>query len=304
MTSCLLVKAPDRLVAVADGRLSVSATTVSFDSTLKIHRVTPKYRVPVISLGRFDHYRDWIGEDCFVAYAGTYALASEVLQEFIRRVSGRLILVWRERRAELSETFDESAQFLDDYIFRESDYAEFGPREMLEHFTSALQTKGNEWCANRKIRADVEFLIFGKDAKRRYWAYKVSVDSGWSAGSPIRINYEPVKDGILATIGSPTVSAAAFEDSEMQRGLLAWKEDQTAISVAKTLDGFRARGPETVRTSPVGSSDPDPQTNWSGGEIARRFAHLLSTGSDASVGGELTVAIGGWSGEINVRQAL
>lgn len=300
MTSCLLVKAPDRLVAVADGRLSIDEATVSFDSTLKIQRVTPKYRIPIVSLGRFDHYRDWSGEDCFVAYAGTYALASEVIQEFSRRVSGRHTLVWRQGKAELSDRFDENAQFLDDYLFRERDLAEFGARELLEQFRAALQIKGEEWCANRKIPADVEFLLFGKGTERRYWAYKIGVDASWSIGSPILTHYEPLRDGVLASIGSPSVAAAAFDDVELQRGLSAWSEDQTTISLGKSLDAFR----ETAASGPpsADASDPVEDADWSAERISRRFADFLRSGSDATVGGELTVAMGGWYGEIAVRR--
>lgn len=300
MTSCLFVKAPDRLVAVADGRLSIDESTVSFDSTLKIQRVTPKYRIPIVSLGRFDHYRDWIAEDCFVAYAGTYALASEVIQEFSRRVSGRHILVWRQGRSELSDRFDENAQFLDDYLFRESDLAEFGAREILEQFRAALQTKGDEWCANRKVRADVEFLLFGKGTGRRYWAFKINVDAGWSIGAPILTCYEPLRDGVLASIGSPSVSAAAFDDVELQRGLSAWSEDQTAISLGKSMDALRRSAKDFAPSRDA--SDIAEDANWSSERISHRFAQLLRDGSDATVGGDLTVAMGGWHGEIAVRR--
>lgn len=303
MTSCLLVKAPDRLVAVADGRLSVDKRTVSFDSALKIQRFTPKYRVPIISLGRFDHYQFRAGEDCLVAYAGTYALASEVLLDFARRVSGQLILAWRAKQAVLVETFEENAQFIDDYPFRQSDYPEFGSREVLALFRSALQVKGDEWCANRNKPADVEFLLFGKDGDRRYWAYKISIDAEWSAGAPVRINCEPVKDGVLAAIGSPSIAASAFEDAELQCGLTGWAVDQTKASLTKTLDGLRLDNRMTGSLTTAVPPQTDP-SDWSGARVSQRFAHLLRTGSDASVGGELTVAMGGWYGEISVRRGL
>lgn len=300
MTSCLLVKAPDRLVAVADGRLSVGETAISFETTRKIVRVVPRYRVPYVSVGRFSHYGDHVGREVFVAYAGAYALIAEILHVFRSRITERLILVWRDGAPVLSESFDRSAQFLDDYDFRPEERPDIDPRLLLEELRAAIQEKADEWCRNRALRAECEFLLFGKDKANAYFAYRVSIDPAWSPGGAVRVLADPIGDGELAAIGSANVLGAAFGDPELTSGLEGWRVDQERIGVDRLFAGLDEDddAPIAPRSPPV--SDPE---NWPSDDVVARFSRHIRDSRDRSVGGELVIARGGWYGEVSLRSA-
>ncbi|TAJ68716.1 MAG: hypothetical protein EPO51_24555 [Phenylobacterium sp.] len=280
MTSCLLVKAPDRLVAVADGRLSVGETAISFETTRKIVRVVPRYRVPYVSVGRFSHYGDHLGREVFVAYAGAYALIAEILNVFRSRITERLILVWRDGAPVLSESFDRSAQFLDDYDFRPEERPDIDPRLLLEELRAAIQEKADEWCRNRALRAECEFLLFGKDKANAYFAYRVSIDPAWSPGGAVRVLADPIGDGELAAIGSADVLGAAFGDPELTR---AWKAGASIRSgLASTGSSPAWTNMTTLRALQGRHPSRTPRTG------------LPMTSSPASAGTSGTAAIGAW----------
>lgn len=301
MTSCILLKASDRVVVVADGRLSVSPTTVSFDTAAKIERFTPRYRIPVVMMGRFSHYGHWTGDDWFVAYAGTFALAALIKDEFRKLISDRLVLVWEDRIPCLSETFDEDAQFVEDYAFKTSELLELGRREIVAQFQAAVQKKADEWCGNRLMHADCEFLLFGRDSDRKFHAYKVTIDPSWAPGKSVRVCVEPIGDGVLTPIGSLSVAAAVYDDRDLQSGVEGWTKDQTDISLADALDTARWDAAACDRPPLPVMSAPGPERNWSVDMVAKRLGQHLQAAEDPSVGGDLTVAIGGWAGEISVR---
>jgi len=82
-------------VAVADRRLGVtakSATNVSLDTAPKIREFTPSYDIPKRAMGAFNHYSRYTEADWFGMHAGTYALVSEILDPFMRRMRDGLIL--------------------------------------------------------------------------------------------------------------------------------------------------------------------------------------------------------------------
>ena len=301
VTSCLLVKAPDRLLVVADGRLAVSQTQVSFDQTQKIVRFTPRYRIPRIMMGRFSHYDDYTGRDCFVAYAGTYALVAEVLALFRRKINETLVLTWRNGVASLSPEFDEGGQF-GRYDFSGSDYLPLGEREIVTEFRAAAQAKADEFCLTRGQPADCEFLLFGKaEAPRGHYAFKVSVNPAWSRGQKPRLDIDVVADGVLATIGSPGVAGEAHADAELVTGLKGWQVDQEAIGVRKLLADYSWLDGADAPAAKLRLPEPPSGQNWPLEQVATRFSQLLQKTTDASVGGRLLMARGRWYGEIELE---
>jgi hypothetical protein len=281
MTSCLLVKAPDRLVAVADGRLSIDETTVSFDTTMKVVRFVPRYRIPRISMGRFSHFIEFTGRDWFVAYAGTYALVGEVLNLFRQLISERIFLTWERGVATLSYEFDQRDQFDESYNFTAADYLEITEDVIVREFRSATQVKCDEWSRNRRQFPECEFLLFGKKDQLRFAAFKVSCDpNGWSPGAPVRLVVDEVRDGNLTTIGSPEVAGEVHADNELLTGLEGWRREQDAYGFLSSKEAL-----------PL-------ERDWSVERVEARFREHLHNAQDAGVGGSLTVASAGWSGGI------
>lgn len=299
MTSCLLVKAPRRIVAVADGRLSYGATQQSFERAQKIRRFSPVYRIPKVSMSRFSHYADYTGEDCYIAYAGTYALVAEVLEVFRTRITEALILVWRDGHPTFSESFDENAQFLDDYEFRASELPQITPQLLKEEFREAAQEKIDEFCSLRGIAADCEFLLFGKSPDRRYYAFRVTVSPTWSIGQPVQLDIQPIADGAMAAIGSTEVSGAAFEDLTLQEGLTGWTIDEEEAAFQGAFSDFDLEdGPS--QSSTEGHGEPVSDKTWTIEQVENSFARHIRSSGDSSVGGSVTVASGRWYGPISI----
>jgi hypothetical protein len=300
MTSCLIVIAPDRLVAVADGRLSIDDHTISFDTTMKIVQFQPRYQIPHVSMGRFSHFTEYTARNWFVAYAGTYALVAEVLNLFREQISGRLHLVWQHNEAVLSNEFDRNCRFDDYYNFLSSDYIKITPDLVARKFRGAAQEKCDEWSRNRRLFPDCEFLLFGEDPDGRYVAFKVTVNqAGWIPGASVRIQVDPIRDGNLTIIGSLQVANAAFGDGALVAGLEGWRENQSQIELANMLADFTLDdiSPDLGPQPPL----PAPAQNWSVKQVEERFQELLRHSGDASVGGEFIVASGVWSGGISLR---
>lgn len=293
MTCCLLVKAPDRLVAVADGRLSVGSSAKSFETTMKIVRFAPLYRIPQVMMSRFSHYEEFTGRSCFVAYAGNYALVEQVMQLFRQRITEGLVLLWEDGELRISEgVFDENVSYLEYDLPRP--YPQITAHDVLRQFRQAAQVKCNEFCANRIQPADCEFLLFGQGERRDYWAYRIVVDPLWAPGGPVRLMVDEVADGVLTAIGSSVVVGAAFADDALLTGLEGWRVDQQRLGM---YDFDLDKPKETSHITPLVQ---DPR-NWPSKEVISRFRELLRDSGDFSVGGSHTIAQGGWYGEVSLK---
>jgi hypothetical protein len=295
MTSCLLVKSRKRLVAVSDGRLSRDDGTSTFNSTRKLIEFPISYKIPRFSSGRFDGYSEYRSFPWFVAYAGTHTVTTEIIDLFRQRI-GNLVLT-REtpgRVPALADHFDTSARFDDDYNFSQGETPKVAARDICQELRVAFETRGSEFSETRRERPDSQYILFGnEEATGEYKAFVLSADeNGYFPGARLRINVEHVIDGALATIGSPTVSASAHQDCELRNGLVCWQADEEPD--ARLFD-FDKLEQDAVAT-------PDgPNDAWGIRRVALRFCQIISSTSDASVGGQMMVAQGGWEMEIRVQ---
>lgn len=308
MTSCLLTKSPDRLVAVADGRLSVTSKgvlTTSLDSAQKIVVFPTRYEIPVVSVGRFSHFSEYTGPTWHVAYAGTRALVSEILDGFRSRVCGNLRLSRGKNGVPtFDEHFDRSRSYDDSYNFDNDELPKLEPWELIHEFRKVAEAKSTEWAQNRAF-PDCEFLLFGKELQtRRYVAHKaIPRKLGWHTGSPVEFDFHLIKDGELAAIGSPDVSKRAYADAELVRGISGWSKAADAFGDGSIFADFDLDG--DLNTKPTSKAPALPQPNpadWGSTKVEERLIdHVLGAG-DAGVGGKLTIATGGWYGEIQIEK--
>lgn len=299
MTSCLLAKAPDRIVVVADGRLSVSDAAVSFDTAEKIIRFTPTYRIPRIDRGRFARYSDRTIADWCIAYAGNVALASEIHRLFISRVTKGLFLTWTEGKATLEESFHEGAEF-GDYDFENADLIPLTPEFISGCLKRIASVKCDEFAMNRGEFPDCEFLLFGRDEVTTFWtAFKLYADdAGWRPGRTASLILDNVPDGQLAAIGSRHVAGEAYADGGLNAGLEGWRVNQSKNELDEFLDGFDLDGPFSPPAPSTNIHDP---RNWTLPEVRRRFADHIREASDPAVGGNILIAAGGYYGDLVLR---
>ncbi|MBD3831752.1 MAG: hypothetical protein IE910_00150 [Brevundimonas sp.] len=291
MTSCLLLKGPDRILAVSDGRLAVSETQVSFDTVEKIRRFTPRYKIPRVSVGRYSHMDTMVEHDCFLAYAGTYALVSQITERFIRAVSGDLFLVRGDQWVpQLADDFRRSGYFDDSYNFDQVELPKMAPRILVDELLAAAESVGAEWSANGR-RPDCEFLLFGPDPEdRRYFALKISPDGGWfQPGDRVSFRVSRVEDGVVASIGSSEVTAAVAADADLQKGALGWRTDQTEIDIHNV---FAEMDLGEMRRTPAREPLPraPAEENWRSDEVKDSFIRLMTSAEDKFVGGNFTIA--------------
>jgi len=289
----MILKAPDRLVAIADGRLATSETAVSFDTAEKIRQFTPKYRIPRFSMGRFNNYSEMVEQDWYLAYAGSYALVSQIGDLFIKNVSGALVLTRGEGGVpRLDYACDEGGWFDDSYNFDHGELLRMNTRVIVDELLGAAQVKCDEWTGNGKD-PDCQFLLFGKDTDtRRYVALKVAPDlSIWRRGEPASFQITPVDDGVVTAIGSPAVENAVARDHELQRGATGWRTDQSALGVHNlfadpeysTWFGGEPREPIPEST---------PEENWTAEQVQRRVINTMLSANDKYVGGDFTAVSG------------
>lgn len=305
MTSCLLAKAPDRIVAAADGRFSVSTSStskISLDTVQKILTFTPTYRIPQIDRGHFVRYSDRTSEDWAIAYAGNVGLASEIHRLFITRMTRGLFLTWSEGKPTLDEPFDEAAQYFD-YDFGASDLIPLTPDIIVSQLKRITQKKADEFAVNRREFPDVEFLLFGRDETTGYWvAYKLNPNiAGWEPGQMVSLILDEIADGQLAAIGSPGVAGDAHGDEQLNTGLEGWRVNKSQLELAAFLDGFSLDDPSTF-SSPYVPPAHDPK-DWTLSEIGKRFVEHIRTSPDPSVGGDILIAEGLDHGELSLSSA-
>ena len=246
MTSCLLVKADKRLVAVSDGRLSRDDNTQSFNSTRKLIKFPISYQIPVFSRGRFDFFTEYRSTPWYLAYAGTHTVTTEIIDLFRQQING-LYLTRSEKgwHATLAHSTRTSGRFDDDYNFETNEYLKIHARDVLQELIEAFEIRGSEYAENRGTMPDSQFILFGnEEASGDYKAFVVFADrSLWiSGGGRIRIKADPVVNGQLASIGSEAVRDAVYADQELMDGLNEWnKVDDLYVDIDRMRAEFLRR---------------------------------------------------------------
>lgn len=293
MTSCLFAKAPDRIVAVADGRLSVSDEVISLETAKKIISFTPTYRIPIVERGYFVRYSNRTSADWCIAYAGNVALASEIHRLFIERVTQGLFLTWTNGEATLEDSFNEGAHF-GEYNFENNDFIPLVPATLAGRLHRIAKTKCDEFASRRRSFPDCEFLLFGRDEQTSRWSgFKVyAEDVGWSPGLPARVILEEIPDGRLTAIGSRSVAGEAYADDMLIAGLEGWKVNKSAKDMFAFLDDPIA----PALAAPV--HDP---ADWTLSEVRRRFEDLVLGAADPAVGGDILIATGDELGSLTLN---
>ncbi|QTC88445.1 hypothetical protein [Brevundimonas pondensis] len=295
MTSCLFAKAPDRIVAVADGRLSVSDEVISFDTAKKIISFTPAYRIPRIERGYFVRYSNRTIADWCIAYAGNVALASEIHRLFIDRVTKGLFLTWTDGEATLEDSFNEGAQF-GDYNFENNDLIPLTPATLAGRLYRIAKTKCDEFALRRRVFPDCEFLLFGRDEETSQWSgFKVyAEDVGWSPGLTARVILEEIPDGRLTAIGSRSVAGEAYADDMLIAGLVGWKVNKSAKDMFAFLD-------DPIFSAPALAAPVHDPADWTLLEVRRRFEDLVQGSADPAVGGDILIATGDELGSLTLN---
>lgn len=255
MTVCAIVILKDAVVAIADGRLT-SGSLVSFNTTQKICQFRPRYRYPVITMDRFNYFEERFGIPWHLMYAGTYALCSEVINEFVRRITGLYLTrdYDREGFPVLSTVSDVSGHETNDYNFRPEELPIFDRKVLTDEFRECLRLKADEWLGNGKP-LDCQFILFGSREKgdtnsdEAYLAYEVSARPDHSFINRAQIEIRPVSPNTPCAIGDPSAVATIVTDWELQERVkrshsstdpkiqeIDWWDEQDAAKTTEVIE--------------------------------------------------------------------
>lgn len=274
MTVCAVVKLRRAIVAIADGRL-ISGANKSFDTTDKIVPVRARYRIPRISRSRFSHFEDHVGSQWYAAYAGTYALCSQIIEGFRNRMINLYLVRNYERRLGeigapyITSEWKRADSWDDNYNFRPDELLKFDRSIVKSEFLAACQSKANEWMSYGKP-LDSEFLVFGRDDLTKcYSAFRISADEDRSLGIA-RVRVEEVKQDRPVAIGEPQAVSAIVADATLA-GLI-----QSSVPLDK---------PNNALGASLQSMEPSRTV-----EVEKRLIELVKGLDSQSIGGTLTVA--------------
>jgi hypothetical protein len=287
MTIGIFAKLRGVVVAVADGRLSRGAGSVSFDSAAKIGGIRPEYRYPLSSMGAVDRSEPYHMYDWCLMYAGTYALASEIRDAFRTAVTNLLVDRLDNGDVDFVAAWSGRHRGNDEFHISSSELPKIPARIIVDELRRAYRSKGDEWMANRAEYPDVEFILFGTNEEtREYEAYVVSLDQAQTTlGNPIAVRVDPVPAMSVVAIGSPPEASKIVADSRL---LASIRNSVPPPSAIQTMDSFFDEI-EPSRTS----------------EVAKRMLELAAdaAAADPNVGGELLLAVGTSSHDIRIDQA-
>lgn len=274
MTVCAVVKLKEAIVAIADGRLT-SGSGTSFNTTEKIVPVRALYQVPRISLANFSHFDDCVGSTWYVAYAGTYALCSQIVEDFrSRMISFYLVRNYETRRGDLGAPYltpewKRADMWDDHYNFRADELPKFDRSIVRAAFIDSCQPKADEWLLNRKS-LDCEFLLFGRDDSAEcYSAFKISVREN-AALQQAHVHVEEAKQDQPVAIGEPQAVSTIVTDATLAALIHSSVcRDEPADHLAAALQSM-----EPSRTT----------------EVEERFIELVRNVRSQFIGGKLTIA--------------
>jgi hypothetical protein len=300
VTSVLLAKGPKQIVAVADGRLSRDDGTVSLDSTQKVRKFNPKYFIPYVSMGRFNSFTAHLGGDWCLSYAGTYTLANEITEVFVRNITEMYLDRLDDGTPALQYSFDRTSSFDDSYNFSYDERPKISHREVILEFKNAFQSKCDEWS---KVRGfpDNEFLLFGwNEETSNYSAFKIRAEPVWHPGEAIQIAVDEIKEGEIATIGSPEVAGTAYEDLALIQGLKEWKTGQADADFVTSF-GLKLDSDEDwdryLSTSPS-------KRGLSLSDVEEKFVQIVRESMDRSVGGKLVSVLGNGTMQLAIKNVV
>lgn len=282
MTIGVVVKLRKTVVALADGRLS-RTDRISFDTAPKITRVRPGYRYPLASMGAQERTAFYGRYDWCLLYAGTYALASEIREEFRQRVANFLV-DQTDDGVQLVEQF--SGRHRSDPLFQipQYDLPRLPSRLVVDALKFAYEVKATEWRTRRTEQPDAEFLLFGTDDETEdYVAVRVSFDANLSPlGQPVVAWVDRIPEMTVYTIGSKVTGAMIDCDPALLSAVAA---SVPSPSRGNTIDDFL--------------DDEQPSETI---DVAKRLVALPRSTPDPSVGGKMLVAVGEPSHTINVYE--
>lgn len=299
MTIIAIHHTDTEIIALADGLISNQPPARVLEEDQKIIMFRPVYRIPRISMSRFNGFDEYVSGDFCVAYAGTFSLAATIVKRFLDVVTQRLAIDRDDngtpfvcRRADQYGHF-RSLQYDDSFNF---DTKELWPIT-VNFLVNILQNVADKAChdfyRNAMKKPDVRFVLFGQDQvntlKRKY---RVQV-----------LRCLDIQNGELV-----------FERYSAMPWALTLEGDSSVFSTLRhaiETDPSFAQAPEaSTRAEESGSSD---RTIWMEAEsrrasycanreriVKKEVLSLIHSGTN-TIGGDCSIALASWARPLRLK---
>lgn len=276
MTIISLYHTDTDILAVADGLISnpnsANPSSRVLEKDKKLVMFTPTYKVPRVSMGRFNHFDDYREGDFCLAYAGHYSLVSTIARNFIDEVSRHWVLDRQKKegwKATIYRMRDPQNHFRGD---RYDDSFNFTSDELVpitvNLLTNSLVKKMAAACLDFRnstmTEPDASFMLFGKE----------------------RVAYKDTARGqVVAYTGIDVISNQA----QFQRF--------SSLPGAVNFLGDRRVFPGLIADINLASSSPGTTRHRA---ILQETLKLIQKGT-ATVGGDCLIAKAGWASALTLE---
>lgn len=158
----------DDLICIADGLISRGENRV-IEQDKKIVLFNPVYKIPKVSMGRFNYFSLYNAGEFGLAYAGNYTLISTIIKNFIERVTRKLVLNRNNNGSPAIYWRDDEGggmregRYTDEYNFSDSEIIDVTVNFLANILQEICMSACNDFAINSMSPPDVEFLIFGCD---------------------------------------------------------------------------------------------------------------------------------------------
>lgn len=159
----------DSILTVTDGLISRGDSRV-IEENVKIFHFTPQYKIPLVSLGRVNGFREYVGGSFCLAYAGNYTLIASIISEISVVMSRRLILDRNKengkptlyRRADEGQGL-QNGSYWDDFNFSEDELVDISMNLVANIISEIVKKVCQDFTRNAMTQPDVELLVFGQE---------------------------------------------------------------------------------------------------------------------------------------------
>jgi hypothetical protein len=152
---------------MSDGLISRGKPLLSEDRKIVLFR--PRYRIPRVSLGHFNHFEDYTSGDFCIAYAGNFSLIATIIKNFLDVVQNKLALDRAKngtpvifRHPDHHRRYRE-ASYDDSYNFASGDLPPITVNLLANILEKVAQKACDDFIATAWEPASAEFLLFGED---------------------------------------------------------------------------------------------------------------------------------------------
>lgn len=280
----------DGTFAISDGLISRGQNRV-LEQTQKIIQFNPEYKIPIISLGRLNHFTPYRGGNFCICFAGNYSIISSVITKFIEIVTRKLVLDRSENGVPTVYQREDEGRGLknhsywDDYNFSSNEFIPI----TVNFLVNILQRVASSVCAdfskNAMQNPELELLLFGEqtvDNKRTNLA-QVLICKEFVHPNPIFQRFS-VLPWTLTCIGDSSIIPTLIADIEFDPSFRIDTTMEQSENMNKWIDSLSAN--HKIEHNRIKA-------------IKKGVMKIVQSGS-RTIGGDCSLAYSSWTSDLSI----